>query len=196
MAILKPIVFMGIDPGLDGALVVISGTKIVASRVVPIIAPFTTKKSKTKKRDYNLRGMVEIVNNIKKEYTIALTVLEKGRAMPGQGVTSMFRFGMGCGIWIGILSALNIPFIEVVPSVWHKTICAGISGDAKIKAYHVASNRFPNNDFTKSNRARTPHSGKVDATCIALYAKNVFGFTTELDEAYPPEEIVRRAKKC
>lgn len=49
-----------------------------------------------------------------------LCVIEKVHAMPGQGVTSMFTFGMGYGGWLMALTALKIPFIEVTPQAWMK----------------------------------------------------------------------------
>ena len=51
-----------------------------------------------------------------------MAILEKVHAMPGQGVTSMFSFGENYGIYLGILSALSIPFILVSPQKWQKII--------------------------------------------------------------------------
>ena len=46
--------------------------------------------------------------------------IEKVHSMPGQGVASMFNFGKGYGIWIGILAALKISKTLVTPQEWKK----------------------------------------------------------------------------
>jgi len=47
-------------------------------------------------------------------------VFEAVGAMPGQGVSSTFKFGRACGVIDGILGALNIPRRSVSPTVWKK----------------------------------------------------------------------------
>ena len=50
------------------------------------------------------------------EHWIAL--IEKVHSMPGQGVASTFKFGMNYGQWIGILTALQIPYSTITPKKW------------------------------------------------------------------------------
>lgn len=47
-------------------------------------------------------------------------VIEKVSAMRGQGVTSMFKFGMNYGFLRGCLVANRIPFRDMIPKVWQK----------------------------------------------------------------------------
>lgn len=49
-------------------------------------------------------------------------MLEKASARPGQGVSSMFAFGMNYGIWQGSLESYGIPFEFVTPQKWQKSI--------------------------------------------------------------------------
>jgi crossover junction endodeoxyribonuclease RuvC len=39
-------------------------------------------------------------------------------AMPGQGVSSMFAFGMACGVVLGAVGALAIPLTPVSAAQW------------------------------------------------------------------------------
>lgn len=45
-------------------------------------------------------------------------VVENVHAMPLQGVSSTFRFGMGCGIIHGVAGALRLPLTLVTPTQW------------------------------------------------------------------------------
>jgi crossover junction endodeoxyribonuclease RuvC len=45
-------------------------------------------------------------------------VVENVHAMPKQGVSSTFRFGMGVGIIHGVAGALRLPLTLVTPSQW------------------------------------------------------------------------------
>jgi crossover junction endodeoxyribonuclease RuvC len=49
-----------------------------------------------------------------------VAVVEQVSAMPKQGVTSSFNFGMGCGLIRGVLAAHGIPIIQVTPSKWKR----------------------------------------------------------------------------
>ena len=45
-------------------------------------------------------------------------VVERVHAMPQQGVSSTFKFGMGCGIIHGVAGALRLPVTLVTPTQW------------------------------------------------------------------------------
>ncbi len=44
--------------------------------------------------------------------------VERAQAMPGQGVSSVFKYGTGYGVVLGVLGALRIPTETVHPQVW------------------------------------------------------------------------------
>jgi crossover junction endodeoxyribonuclease RuvC len=45
-------------------------------------------------------------------------VVEDVHSMPKQGVSSTFKFGMGCGIIHGVAGALRLPLTLVTPNQW------------------------------------------------------------------------------
>ena len=49
-----------------------------------------------------------------------VAVVEQVGAMPKQGVASMFKFGMGCGLIRGVLAGAGVPIISVTPAKWKK----------------------------------------------------------------------------
>ena|SRR3990167_10923395 len=47
-------------------------------------------------------------------------VIEKVHAMPGQGVSSTWKFAVNYATWQSALIAFHIPFVEVSPQSWQK----------------------------------------------------------------------------
>lgn len=96
--------------------------------------------------------------------------LEKAQAMPKQGVCSMFNYGKGYGVFLGIATALNIKMILLPPQTWQKVMLAGQNrSDTKLAAYNACQCLWPGFDFRATARCTTFHSGKVDAALIATY---------------------------
>ena len=93
--------------------------------------------------------------------------IEKVHAMPGQGVTSMFNFGMGYGLLRMALAANQIPYQLVTPQAWKKKVLAGLPKD-KSSAINYVARKYPNVDLIPG-RKRTPHDGIADAICIGEY---------------------------
>ena len=86
------------------------------------------------------------------EVDSCICYIERVHAMPGQGVTSMFNFGMNYGFLRGCLIANKIPFIEVRPQQWQKALgCTtkGLKGVAKKNVHkQKAQQLFPEQTIT------------------------------------------------
>ena len=109
-------IYIGIDPGISGAVAFIDKKQVIANDIPTI--PITVGNKN--KQGYNIKGMVDLLKPYKdKKHHI---ILEKVWAMPGQGVTSMFNFGMGYGIWLGILDALEMDYTCVPAQTWKKEL--------------------------------------------------------------------------
>lgn len=113
--------YIGIDPGLSGAIVGINENgELEAFNDTPIITLRNGKKSKT---DYLPSKMVESLRQYKNKPHHVF--LESVHSMPHEGVSSVFGFGKGFGLWIGILAALEMPHTFVTPQAWKKVMMAG-----------------------------------------------------------------------
>jgi crossover junction endodeoxyribonuclease RuvC len=90
------------------------------------------------------------------------------KAMPGQGVTSMFNFGQSFGVIKGVCSALNIPIYFVRPLKWKKYFdLVKTNKDAsRTKAIQI----YPH---ISDKISRKKDSNKADAILIASYFKDV-----------------------
>lgn len=68
--------------------------------------------------------------------------IEKVHSMPKQGVASSFKFGMGYGFLRGCLVTIGIPFDDVTPQRWQKSMDCMTRGDKNVSKRR-AQNLFP-----------------------------------------------------
>lgn len=101
-----------------------------------------------------------------------MAYVEHVGSMPGQGVTSMFNFGMGWGLVRGILAGLGIPYELVRPQAWKKVMLAGMPKDSE---YHVASRLWPTVNWKPTARHKNFHDGWVDAALISEFGRRRYG---------------------
>lgn len=151
---------IGIDNGLDGAIVALDSYR-------PILAePMPTLKGRGNKRSINMHRVHEILRMYAGMADV-FAVLEQAQAMPKQGGVSMFNYGVGYGAMQMALLALGIPHEIVNPKVWQKDV--GIKkGDTKGQAIAIVQRRIPQLDLTPGAK-RVPHNGLADAACMALH---------------------------
>lgn len=103
------------------------------------------------------------------EENVERVIIEKVGAMPGQGVTSMFSFGYGCGVIEGVVACLRVPYEFVTPQAWMKVVLAGMTkGEYKASPLYC-QRRFPNQNWMATARSKKMHDGMTDSACIAMY---------------------------
>lgn len=149
---------LGVDPGLSGALAVFdpSAFKCISIFDMPVIT--NRRDGKTEIDLVKLAFHVDSIAN-----TIEFAIIEKVGAMPKQGLSSTFKFGLVTGIVKGVVAANYIRQSEVVPSVWKSDM--NLSPD-KSKSVLLARKLFPEwtDVFTKSR------DGRAEALLIAVFA--------------------------
>lgn len=155
-------VFIGIDPGIKGALAAVDGGDM---RLLEVVDCPTA--SNAGKPIYDISGMVDTLRRMAL-LGDAIVVLEQAQSMPGQGVTSMYAVGRGFGIWEGILAALEMPYRTVRPVVWTRRVLAGMPGEGKFRSIRFALQMFPGIELTPQ-RCRKPRDGRADAACLAYW---------------------------
>lgn len=157
--------FLGVDPGKSGGLACIDEKESIVE-VLPI--PTLTGAPK------NPFDIAEIYAFFERHRDAELCFLEKGFVKGG--VTSKvgaLSIGFGCGILETCCVALGIPYQVLSPTVWQKSIFAGMSWKKNTKGASIlfAKRAFPSWDMLASPRCTKPHDGMTDAVCIALHAK-------------------------
>ena len=152
-------IYIGIDPGLSGAIAFLDTEKGHLSIID--MPTFEVKRNNKTKREVSPVGVAVAMGLAEK---VSRAVLERVGAMPGQGVTSVFSFGRSVGIIEGVLATMLIPVDIVTPQAWQKA--AGVRG-GKDGSRMRASELFPN---YAELFARKKDDGRADAALMAWYA--------------------------
>ncbi len=158
-------IIIGIDPGKKGGIAILTNNILTNNKWTMYPMPIIGKDIDEKELSRIFYEVYE--KGCDHHWDKTFAYLEKVHAMPGQGVTSMFTFGMGYGILRGILSANWIPYQLVTPQAWKKVILAGLSKD-KMESCNYVTRKFPEINLMPGKK-RTPHNGIADAVCIAEY---------------------------
>lgn len=159
----------GIDPGFKGGLAFWDGASL-RTYAMPILEVEFMKKGKRRKR--SVLDLTRLRNILAQEKPDAI-LLEQVNARPGQGTTSMFRFGQSYGQVQGIVVALNIELLHVPPQLWKRAYALTQDKDMSLERARAL---FPANllDFRLKK-----HEGVAEASLIARYgfqhAKDLMG---------------------
>ncbi len=150
---MMPTITIGIDPGLQGAisLLVDDGESLVYD--LPTIGD--------KSLEWIDGGALQslILQHPGKRWAY----VERVSAMPKQGVSSSFKFGVGFGAVLGVLQALQIPIEFVTPATWKRAMHVS---DEKQASLDKARLLFPACDLRLKK-----HHGRAEALLIAQWAR-------------------------
>jgi crossover junction endodeoxyribonuclease RuvC len=145
----------GIDPGFTGAIALYwPDTGKLEVHDMPVM------KNPKGKTIINPHGVLDVLAN---EGGKSLAVIEQVGAMPGQGVSSMWRFGQGVGHLEMACAACKLPLKYVTPATWKKHF--NLSRDKGVSR-GVAMQRFPDQ---AQQFSRVKDDGRAEAALIALY---------------------------
>lgn len=153
--------FIGIDPGLSGAIA--SYTPATDTLVIHDVPTHELVRNGKKKREVDLHECARIIDNLTKGAGAAITIEQVG-SMPGQGVSSVFAFGKVYGILLGISASTFVPVDTVTPQVWKKAMGVTSSKDG---ARAKASALLPRHSHMWS---RVKDDGRAEAALIAVWA--------------------------
>ena len=154
--------YVGIDPGLDGAVAIIHPDHGITLADAP-----TVKTARG--RQYVVDLMAGHLRALPGDG--ACVGIEQVHAMPKQGVRSMFSMGKGFGIWLGIIGALSIPFEYVTPQAWKKAMLPGVGHDKEASRLR-AIELFP---LVADQLTRKKDHGRAEALLIAEYMRRKNG---------------------
>ena len=147
----SPYAVFAIDPGLNGAWAVLDteGGFVDCEEL-----PRTD-------RMLNAKALAERVEG----FDPARAVIERVASRPGQGVASVFTFGMSYGICLGVVSAFGIPVSLVTPVSWKKHF--RLVGKDKDASRDVAIRLYPG---AAKRLTLKKHHGRSDAILLARYS--------------------------
>lgn len=141
--------FLGIDPGLTGALAFYFPAH--AERIAAYDLPVADK-------EIDAGGLARIIDRFGPQAVI----IERVSAMPGQGVSSTFKFGQAYGTVRGVVQALGVPVHLVSPTSWKRHF--KLSAD-KEKARALAVRLWPSSEHFE----RKKDHNRAEAALLARF---------------------------
>ena len=150
--IMPKTLIIGVDPGASGAVAWYSNG-------VHHAAPF---------KDLTENEMLELFEGMGSH---CFAYLESVHAMPGQGVSSTFKFGMNYGGIRMALIAASIGFETVTPATWQRAMSCLSRGDKRVTRAK-AQEMFPEVSVT-GRGIKAPTHAVADALLIAEYGRRV-----------------------
>ena len=152
-------IIIGIDPGVSGAICILTDGKITEIYEMP-----TMIDGKKNKKQVNGAEITNIINKELVNEKDINVVIEHVSAMPGQGVTSMFNFGQSFGVLKGICAALKLPVHFIRPVKWkkHFNLINTEKDASRTKVIEV----FP---YISSKISKKKDANKADAILIARF---------------------------
>ena len=154
---------IGIDPGLSGAIAILSPESLK----IFDMPTMTVERNGKAKRQVSASELAEML------YLYSgrdcHVYCERVSAMAGQGVTSVFSFGRSFGMIEGILAAFKMPVTFVPPATWVKAVGRGQGKDAsRARAMEL----FPSD---QDQFKRVKDDGRADAALIAHWGSRHAG---------------------
>jgi len=174
-------IFVGIDPGLTGAIAKLSDEGCVEILDMPV----RERRTQAKDGMINEAALVDIFQHLHHLDTPSVmwsdalpycdlhrnvtVAIERQQAFPGQGVSSTFKTGRIYGTIIGAACAVGLSVILVAARNWkdHSGIAAGEDKDSSRRA---CKELFPEQHAQWLTR-KMDH-GRADALLLAAYARD------------------------
>ena len=146
-----PMIYMGIDPGKDGAFAIIDD------------------EGRTTVHPFDRTEFIETCRALARLPVVCC--LEQVHSMPKQGVSSTFNFGKTAGYLEGVLEAFGIAYQLVTPQKWKKEF--SVTSD-KNTSIAVCKRLFPEVSLRRTERSRKDDDGFAEALLMAEYARRHF----------------------
>lgn len=158
-------IFVGIDNGLNGGIVVLDDAQVVLHKYV-----MPTIKLRGKK-EFDVNSIVNIFMNLKGQYGKYIHVaLEQAHVRPVSGKRACFTTGGGYYLMQGIMAALGISFEIVPPRKWQKELLSGLGTDTKQASIMYCRQKWPHVKWTATDRCTKDHDGLCDAAALSVWA--------------------------
>ena len=169
---------IAIDPGLNGAGAVSDESgDFIACFDLPTIGEGAQRRV----------DAANLADLIREHGPYAFAIVEQVGARPGQGVSSMFRFGQAYGTILGVIGALAIPVRHVSPAKWKKALGLNSDGETSraraIETWPAQAELF----------ARKRDHSRAEAALLGLYALKASRHSADATtiEKMPTETVLK-----
>jgi crossover junction endodeoxyribonuclease RuvC len=149
----------GIDPGLDGAVALLSDD---GSLVIHSMPTLMLKRGGKNRREIDPHVLADQIEEARPSHVF----LERSWSRPEHGGIGSHTNGLNSGIVIGILAAFAIPYTLIAPQTWKRRLQVPAE---KNGARSRASQLLPAH---ASNWRLVKDDGRAEAALIALYGRS------------------------
>ena len=153
--------WIGVDPGVGGGMAVIE--QFVDAELQERTGIACLKFKDATEADISNFVLSAVTTSDGPKFAL----IEKVASSPQMGVVSAFTFGRSYGFLRGLLVAHGIPFDEVRPAAWQKTLGCLSKGNKNVTK-SKAQQLFPKEKITHAN---------ADALLIAEFCRRTQSFT-------------------
>jgi Holliday junction resolvasome RuvABC endonuclease subunit len=148
--------YLGIDPGLSGALAIVEVVNGVPVLIDAITIPATGTGAKAR------ADVIAAARWIAK-HAPSMAYVERAQAWPGQGASSGFSYGRAVGAVEATVALCQIPMVLVEASVWKRKL--RLPGKDKEAARQRALQLFPTQHALL---ARKKDHGRAEAALLVI----------------------------
>lgn len=106
-----PIITVGIDPGMGGAIAILSEGRPTAIEDMPIV-------------DGEVSGalLFNVLGDVKRYAGHVPVLVEQVAAFPKNGSIGNFKLGLSYGVVLGVVAGLGLPLYRVRPAIWKRAM--------------------------------------------------------------------------
>jgi hypothetical protein len=147
--------YLGVDPGLSGALAILETINGVPMLVDVVDMPAVGSGAKAR---------VDIIAAAQwiAKHSPSTGYVERGQVFPGQGSSSGFSYGRACGAIEAAVTLCRVPLIMVEASVWKRRLHLGRDKEAsRQKALQLFSSQH-------ALLARKKDHGRAEAALLVV----------------------------
>jgi Holliday junction resolvasome RuvABC endonuclease subunit len=162
---MKPVAYVGADPGLSGAIA------LFLTYPQPYVEVFDMPaRIVGEKRSINFWGLAAYLESWVHHYDVRHVVVERVHSMPKQGVASSFSFGFSAGALQQAIASAKLQFTLISPQTWKSYY--GLEGgrENKSDSRAKATTLFPR---FENLWARKKDDGRAEAVLLAHYASRL-----------------------
>lgn len=155
-------IHIGIDPGLSGAIAVVSDDAVDVTDM-PTLEIVVNKKHRREINLHELRDILAQFNQVE-----CHVFLEKISGMPGMGGTTMFSLGRSYGQIEATLVGIGLPVTKVPSMTWKKAMLPKSAIKGKEASRARALEMFP---AMAGKLSRKKDDGRAESLLIAEFGR-------------------------
>lgn len=154
-------IYVGIDNGLSGGIVMIDGPHIIAALTMPT-------RGKANGNEVDADALHSWLGGLKVEATVIIET--PGKFAKGvQAISSMWD---SYGATRAVIECLGLRHHRITPQKWQRVMLPNCAkGDTKPAALARARQLWPGAKWTATDRSVKAHDGLIDAALIAEFGR-------------------------